>query len=145
MKATLRTLAAMALFAGAAFAQEPAGAGPSKEVATAVVAPTPPAFKPESGGTVQLSLYLVLLLGLLGGGAWLLRSGLTIFQPKLKGERKLQVSETRMLGNRQFLVVAEYEGRKMLLGVCPGRIDYLSTLAGAEPEFPNISPEKDDA
>lgn len=144
MKAMLRTLAAVALFANPAFAQEPAGDAPSK-VALAVVAPMPPAFKPEGGGTVQLSLYLVLLLGLLGGGAWLLRSGFTLFQPKLKGERKLHVSETRMLGNRQFLVVAEYEGRKMLLGVCPGRIDYLSTLAGAEPEFPNISPEKDDA
>jgi flagellar protein FliO/FliZ len=63
----------------------------------------------------------------------------------MKGERKLQIAETRMLGNRQFLIVAEYEDRKMLIGVCPGRIDYLCTLAGAEPEFPNLSPEKGDA
>ena len=152
MMAKLRALLAMALLAGSAFAQEPAGATPAPAAPPAAAAPArpmlatpPPAYKPEGGSTGQLSLYLVLLLGLLAGGAYLLRNGFTIFQPKLKGERKLQISETRMLGNRQFLVVAEYEGRKMLLGVCPGRIDYLSTLASPEPEFPNISPEKNDA
>ena len=62
----------------------------------------------------------------------------------MKGVRKLQISETRMLGNRQFLIVAEYEDRKMLIGVCPGRIDYLATLGTAEPEFPGVEPEKSD-
>ena len=97
------------------------------------------------GGTLQLTIYLVLLLALFAGGAFLLRNGFTLFQPKMKGERKLEISETRMLGNRQFLVVAAYEDRKILIGVCPGRIDYLCTLAGGEPEFPNIAPEKNDA
>jgi flagellar protein FliO/FliZ len=152
MLAKLRALAAALLFASSAFAQEPAAATPLPEPTPASAAPAqprlatpPPAYKAEGGSTVQLSLYLVLLLGLLAGGAYLLRNGFSIFQPKLKGERKLQISETRMLGNRQFLIVAEYEGRKMLLGVCPGRIDHLCTLGGVEPEFPNISPEKDDA
>jgi hypothetical protein len=45
-----------------------------------------------------------------------------------RGVRKLQIEETRMLGHRQYLVVAQYEGRRMLLGVCPGRIDYLCPL-----------------
>ena len=101
--------------------------------------------KGTDGGTLQLTIYLVLLLALFAGGAFLLRNGFTLFQPKLKGERKLEISETRMLGNRQFLVVAAYEDRKILIGVCPGRIDYLCTLAGAEAEFPNIAPEKSDA
>ena len=100
--------------------------------------------KGTDGGTLQLTIYLVLLLALFAGGAFLLRNGFTLFQPKIKGERKLEISETRMLGNRQFLVVAAYEDRKILIGVCPGRIDYLCTLAGAEPEFPNIAPEKSD-
>ena len=108
----------------------------------AVVAPLP--YKAGDGTTFQLSIYLALLLALFAGGAFLLRNGFTLFQPKMKGERKLEISETRMLGNRQFLVVAAYEDRKILIGVCPGRIDYLCTLAGAEPEFPNISPEKPD-
>ena len=108
----------------------------------AVVAPLP--YKTGDGTTFQLSIYLALLLALFAGGAYLLRNGFTLFQPKMKGERKLEISETRMLGNRQFLVVAAYEDRKILIGVCPGRIDYLCTLAGAEPEFPNIAPEKGD-
>jgi flagellar protein FliO/FliZ len=68
-----------------------------------------------------------------------------IFQPQLKGERKLNINETRMLGNRQFLVVAQYEDRKVLLGVCPGRIEYLCTLAGGESDFPKLAPEGGDA
>ena len=107
------------------------------------IAPLP--YKAGDGSTFQLTIYLALLLALFAGGAFLLRNGFTLFQPKIKGERKLEISETRMLGNRQFLVVAAYEDRKILIGVCPGRIDYLCTLAGAEPEFPNIAPEKADA
>lgn len=42
--------------------------------------------------------------------------------------RKLSVAESRSLGNRQYLVVADYDGRKFLLGVCPGRIQLLSKL-----------------
>ena len=38
------------------------------------------------------------------------------------------VEETRALGNRQYLVVASYEGKKFLLGVCPGQINLLSPL-----------------
>ncbi len=148
----VRTLAVIALFAVSSFAQEPVSVPPAPDAIPASAAPAQPVrttpgspYKAEGGSTFQLSLYFVLLLGFLAGGTYLLRNGFAIFQPKFKGERKLQISETRMLGNRQFLVVAEYEGRKMLLGVCPGRIDYLSTLVGAESEFPDISLEKHDA
>lgn len=166
----LRVLAAVAILAATAFAQEapaptpapvpaaaePAGAAsapadipevaaPAQAMPAPAPAPMAMDYKPSGGSGAQLSLYLVLLLALLAGGAYLLRNGFTIFQPKLKGERRLQISETRMLGNRQFLIVAQYEDRKMLIGVCPGRIDYLCTLAGGEPEFPNLSPEKSDA
>ena len=109
----------------------------------AAVAPLP--YQAGGGGTFQLTIYLGLLLAVFAVGAYLLRNGFTLFQPKMKGERKLEISETRMLGNRQFLIVAAYEDRKILIGVCPGRIDYLCTLAGGEPEFPNIAPEKSDA
>lgn len=97
------------------------------------------------GHNLQFGLYLAALLGLFAGGAYLVRNGFTVFQPKAKGDRKLLISETRVLGNRQFLIVAEYESRKMLLGVCPGRIDYLCTLAEPDREFPQISPEKIEA
>ncbi len=98
---------------------------------------------PASGGRFQLAIYFVLLIALLGGGVYVMRNGLGFLQPKPKGPRKLEISETRMLGNRQFLIVAEFEQRKMLIGVCPGRIDYLCTLSGAEPEFPRIAGEEE--
>jgi flagellar protein FliO/FliZ len=108
-------------------------------------APAASAFpvKPAGGGTFQLAIYFVLLLALLGGGVYVMKNGLGFLQPKPKGPRKLDISETRMLGNRQFLIVAEYEQRKMLIGVCPGRIDYLCTLSGAEPEFPGLASEEE--
>ena len=45
-----------------------------------------------------------------------------------KTARKLRIEESRTVGNRQHLVVAEYEGRRVLLGISPGRIDYLCGL-----------------
>jgi flagellar protein FliO/FliZ len=47
--------------------------------------------------------------------------------------RQLAVEETRSLGNRQFLVVASYQDKKFLIGVCPGRIDLLSALNSSSP------------
>lgn len=111
----------------------------------AVPNPVPLTFKSDTGSSSQISLYLGLMLALVGGGFFFLRNGVAIFQPKLKGERKLNINETRMLGNRQFLVVAQYEDRKVLLGVCPGRIDYLCTLAGGESDFTKLAPEGGDA
>ena len=97
---------------------------------------------PQLGGnSLQIAAYLGGMLLLFVGGAWLLRNGLPTMQ-RSKGAKKLNISETRGLGTRQFLVVAEYENRKVLLGVCPGRIDYLCSLSAAEPEFPKLSTEK---
>ena len=45
-----------------------------------------------------------------------------------RSEGRLQVSETRMLGNRQFLMVVEYEESRLLVGVSPGRIELLTPL-----------------
>jgi flagellar protein FliO/FliZ len=108
-------------------------------------APAPkavPQSVPQLGGnSLQIAAYLGGMLVLFIGGAWLLRNGLPSMQ-RGKGERKLDISETRGLGSRQFLVVAQYENRKVLLGVCPGRIDYLCSLSAAEPEFPKLPTEK---
>jgi len=76
----------------------------------------------------------VLVAGLLmaGVGGWLFWRG-----RKAPGGgallRKLAIAETKSLGNRQYLVVATYDDRKFLLGVCPGRIDLLTPLEGAPP------------
>lgn len=84
----------------------------------------------KSAGASLHSLSLVLGLGLAGVGGWLVwrnRRGV----PAARERRALAIDETRSLGNRQYLVVASYEGRKFLIGVCPGRIDLLSALDGA--------------
>jgi flagellar protein FliO/FliZ len=67
-----------------------------------------------------------------GAGGWLLwrqrRSAAGLGGREV---RKLAVSESRSLGSRQYLVVADYDGKKFLIGVCPGRIDLLAPLDGA--------------
>jgi flagellar protein FliO/FliZ len=67
-------------------------------------------------------------LALAAGGTWWLWRSRT--QPKLGGRsgHQLAIEETRSLGNRQYLVVAAYEGKKLLLGVTPGRIKLLCEL-----------------
>jgi flagellar biogenesis protein FliO len=98
----------------------------------------------DFGGRLQIGIYFFLILGLLAGGFFLCRNGFLALAQKNKAPRKLEISETRMLGGRQFLVVAQYEGRKMLIGVCPGRIDYLCNLGGGDDDerFASLVPEK---
>ncbi|MEI6714537.1 MAG: flagellar biosynthetic protein FliO [Verrucomicrobiota bacterium] len=79
---------------------------------------------------IQVLGYIVAILILLGAGLLVLFKGGYVGGLRSGGKvaKKLQIEETRMLGHRQYLVVAEYEGRRMLIGVCPGRIDYLCPL-----------------
>lgn len=72
-------------------------------------------------------LTLVVALLLAAAGGWVLWRQR---RHRVAGRdgRLLAVDETRALGNRQYLVVASYDGKKFLLGVCPGRIELLSPL-----------------
>ena len=47
---------------------------------------------------------------------------------KGKQLRKLEILETKPLGNRQFLLVVAYEQEKFLLGAHPNGIQFLSKL-----------------
>jgi len=76
---------------------------------------------------------LVVALLLAAGGAWVLlrrRAGPGFLAGR--SAHKLQIEETRSLGNRQYLVVAVYEGQKLLLGVTPGQIQLLTPLSAGE-------------
>ncbi|MBL9201917.1 MAG: flagellar biosynthetic protein FliO [Opitutaceae bacterium] len=89
-----------------------------------------PAQASAPGGMGSVTLVLGLALAAAGGWlVWRNRRG----TPIGRDHRLLAVDETRSLGNRQYLVVASYENRKFLIGVCPGRIDLLSPLDGAAP------------
>jgi flagellar protein FliO/FliZ len=83
---------------------------------------------PASSGYGATTLVGVILLG--GAGGWLYMRGRKI-QISGRVVRRLVIDETKSLGSRQYLVVASYEGKKFMLGVCPGRIDLLTPLDGA--------------
>jgi flagellar protein FliO/FliZ len=85
----------------------------------------------DGGGTGKLTIYFLTLAGLVIGGFFILKRGLPL-RAAGGSEHRLHLRETKMLGNRQFLVVAEYEGSRILLGVGPGRIEYLCPLDSAE-------------
>lgn len=83
-------------------------------------------------GITILGYILTVLVLAVAAVAMLFRGGfLGMFTGSSKAERKLHIEESRSLGHRQHLVVASYEGRRFLLGVCPGSIEYLS---GLDPE-----------
>ena len=88
----------------------------------------------SAGSFIQMFGYAVAILMIVGAViVFFMRSGGLIgLRMGAKSARKLHLQETWMLGHKQFLAVVEYEGRKMLLGVCPGRIDYLCPLEGNE-------------
>lgn len=87
------------------------------------------------GYTAVMTLLFLLIAGLVGVFIAFKRFGL----PRTKQSGSLELLETRPLGGRQFLLVAKYGEKHVLLGVCPGRIDYLCDLndgAGAsDPKF----------
>lgn len=71
------------------------------------------------------------LFALAGVWLWVKRRNPTGWAPG-RSAAKLAIAETRSLGNRQFLVVASYEDKKFLLGVCPGQITLLTALEPPE-------------
>jgi flagellar protein FliO/FliZ len=87
-----------------------------------------PADGPGSGALTAVAVILFA-----GAGGWMLWRGKGGALAQLnRSPRKLAVEETRSLGNRQYLVVATYENKKFLLGVCPGKIDLLAPLSAPD-------------
>jgi flagellar protein FliO/FliZ len=83
---------------------------------------------PAGGSTFVMFTGYGVVLAVLGVGIFfaLKRGGWRNVMKRSEG--RLQVSETRMLGNRQFLMVVEYEESRLLVGVSPGRIELLTPL-----------------
>lgn len=90
-------------------------------------------LRPDAG--VGSGPYVVVVLFLIAAGGWLLwkrRGGEIPFGTRT--QKKLQVEESKSLGNRQFLVVASYEDKRFLLGVTSERIQLLADLPKKEEE-----------
>ena len=120
-----RLLAAWAA-ASEVFAQDPVAAVAGSLASQPQNLPT----TVSSGSGIQLLGYILLVLILAVASVTVLFKGgfLGVLTGASKAEKKLQIEESRSLGHRQYLVVASYEGRRFLLGVCPGSIEYLSGL-----------------
>jgi flagellar protein FliO/FliZ len=86
---------------------------------------------PPGGSTFVMFTGYGVVLAVLGTGVFfaLRRGGWRGVMKRSEG--RLQVSETRMLGNRQFIMVVEYEDARLLVGVSPGRIELLAPLGPA--------------
>lgn len=116
------------LFLPGVFAQEKTAAAGAVVYPRATDASPVPA-RPAAAGHPAVLLTALMLAGAGGWLYWRARSA-PGGAPAL---RKLSIAETKSLGNRQFLVVASYDDKKFLLGVCPGRIDLLTPLEGRPP------------
>jgi len=131
MKKTVSLL--ILLFATTLFAEEiqqgdviyPAADEPVSEAEMIV----PDASAPGAGSALT-GIFYVIFLGALGTIAWYFwrqRSPVAAgcSSKALKG---IQIGATRSLGNRQFLVVARYNNKELLLGVGPGFINKVESF-----------------
>lgn len=93
-----------------------------------------PAGAPAGGGTGgSNTLFLLGAAAVAAAGGWWLWQKRRMGMGGAAGAARLAIVESRPLGSRQYLVVADYDGRKFLLGVCPGSIEMLTPLDGGQP------------
>jgi flagellar biogenesis protein FliO len=95
-----------------------------------------PASVPAGDAAVSTQGLLFFAVMCAGGGGWLLWRRRAVGHGLAGEGRRLKIVETQSLGNRQFLVVADYDGSKVLLGVCPGQIRLLTHLGDSQEEGP---------
>ena len=93
------------------------------------VSETPPTLT-GAGDLLWLWAKVIAFLAFLGSGALLLNH---FYKRKRFGVRvnatgKIHLADTCALGNRQFLIVAEFEKERHLLGVSQNAINHLSQL-----------------
>ncbi len=88
----------------------------------------PAAAPAEKSSSMGNMLIMLAALALAAGGVWVLVQRRQAGPLSARGQRKLQIEETRPLGGRQYLIVANYDGKKFLLGVTPGQINLLTPL-----------------
>lgn len=88
---------------------------------------------PTESGSLNSGLLLVTALLAAAAGWWIWQKRRGATGAGSTRAPRLAIAESRSLGSRQYLVVADYDGRKFLLGVCPGRIEMLTPLDGDSP------------
>ena len=88
-------------------------------------------------GEPLLWVRVIAVLGLMGASAYFLANYTRKrrVRSSLSSEGKIVVADTCSLGNRQFLVVAQYGAEKHLIGVSSTSISYLSRLSSGTHDF----------
>lgn len=105
---------------------------PKPSPSPAATPPTRPPT-PDIDSLGRMLGYLTLFAALAGGAVYFLKFGLPLVRKGAAADRRLHILETRPLGNRQYLLVVAYDDTRMLLGVTPGKIDYLCPLDSSSP------------
>ena len=59
------------------------------------------------------------------------------FKRGIKAQKKLEILETKVLGNRQFLCVVAYEKQRILLGASPNGLQFLCSLNSDQEQIPS--------
>jgi flagellar biosynthetic protein FliO len=80
------------------------------------------------GGRALLSV--VIVIGLLGAAAWLLRRN----TPARRTRQAVTVETAVSLGDRRSLVIVGVEGRRLLLGLTPGSVSLVTELGTSFPD-----------
>ena len=113
-------------------AVSPAFAACSHARESFAVAETPPAL--PGGDLIWLWVKVIAFLALLGAGATLLNYYCRRKRPGMSAARqgRIHLADTCALGNRQYLVVAQFGRERHLLGISPNAINHLSHLHGVE-------------
>ena len=90
-----------------------------------ILAATEPSSDPS-----MLWLRVVAFLGILGAGAYFLTQYNRKLRLKTSGSEngRLVVADTRPIGNKQYLLVAQYGEEKHLIGVTSSTINHLARL-----------------
>ena len=117
--------------------EEQVTAQPASSATPDSSATSPPA--PSMDDLGRMLGYVVLVGCLVFFSYYFLKHGLPLYRARNSGEKKLHVLEMKSLGNRQFLLVVGYEDQRLLLGVTPGKIDYLCPLDSAQALNPDFS------
>ena len=86
---------------------------------------------PDAGlSLIRVLGALALVIGLFLGGVWLVRNWQRVGGPGARSA-KLNVLETRSLGNRHAIYVVGYERERFLIASSPAGVNLLSHLATA--------------
>jgi len=83
---------------------------------------------PFSGRALMVSVVVVAALAAI---AWALRRA----APARRGRGGILVETAAPLGERRSLVIVSVEGRRLLLGLTPSQVSFVTELGGGTPSF----------